>query len=59
VTLDGEVVICGADGVSQFDRMRAVFGRGGSRDAFLYAVDILDCPRPARCGTLSPAITRQ
>ena len=31
VTLDGEVVICGADGVSQFDRMRAVFGRQGSR----------------------------
>jgi ATP-dependent DNA ligase len=42
VTLDGEVVICGADGVSQFDRMRAVFGRHGSREAFLYAFDILE-----------------
>ena len=27
VTLDGEGVVCRADGVSQFDRMRAVFGR--------------------------------
>ena len=42
VTLDGEVVICGANGVSQFDRMRAVFGRHGSREAFLYAFDILE-----------------
>jgi len=42
VTLDGEVVICGADGVSQFDRMSAVFGRRGSREAFLYAFDILE-----------------
>jgi ATP-dependent DNA ligase len=42
VTLDGEVVICGADGVSQFDRMSAVFGRHGSREAFLYAFDLLE-----------------
>jgi bifunctional non-homologous end joining protein LigD len=42
VTLDGEVVICGADGVSQFDRMSTVFGRRGSREAFLYAFDLLD-----------------
>jgi ATP-dependent DNA ligase len=42
VTLDAEVVICGTDGVSQFDRMPAVFGRRGSRDAFLYAFDILE-----------------
>jgi bifunctional non-homologous end joining protein LigD len=42
VTLDGEVVICGADGVSQFDRMSVVFGRRGSRDAFLYAFDLLE-----------------
>jgi ATP-dependent DNA ligase len=41
VTLDGEVVICGADGVSQFDRMREVFSRHGSREAFLYAFDLL------------------
>jgi bifunctional non-homologous end joining protein LigD len=42
VTLDGEVVICGADGMSQFDRMSAVFGRRGSREAFLYAFDLLE-----------------
>jgi ATP-dependent DNA ligase len=42
VTLDGEVVICGADGVSQFDRMTAVFGRRGSHEAFLYAFDLLE-----------------
>jgi bifunctional non-homologous end joining protein LigD len=42
VIIDGEVVICGADGVSQFDRMRAVFGRRGSREAFLYAFDLLE-----------------
>src|SRR6516225_11893060 len=42
VTLDGEVVICGADGVSQFDRMSVVFGRRGSREAFLYAFDLLE-----------------
>jgi bifunctional non-homologous end joining protein LigD len=42
VTLDGEVVICGTDGVSQFDRMSTVFGRRGSREAFLYAFDILE-----------------
>jgi bifunctional non-homologous end joining protein LigD len=40
VTLDGEVVICGPDGVSDFDKMPAVFGRQGSRDAFLYAFDL-------------------
>ena len=31
----------GCRSVSQFDRMRAVFGRGGSREAFLYAFDLL------------------
>ena len=35
--LDGEGVICGPDGVSDFDRMRAVFSRKGSPDVFLYA----------------------
>ena len=42
VTLDGEVVICGADGVSQFDRTSTVFGRRGSREAFLHAFDLLE-----------------
>jgi ATP-dependent DNA ligase len=39
VTLDGEVVICGANGC---DRMSVVFGRRGSREAFLYAFDLLE-----------------
>jgi ATP-dependent DNA ligase len=42
VTLDGEVVICGPDGKSDFDRMPAVFSRQGSSDAFLYAFDLLE-----------------
>jgi bifunctional non-homologous end joining protein LigD len=42
VILDGEGVICGPDGVSDFDRMRAVFGRKGSPDVFLYAFDVLE-----------------
>jgi bifunctional non-homologous end joining protein LigD len=42
VTLDGEGVVCGADGVSDFDRLRAAVGRLGSRDAFIYAFDVLE-----------------
>jgi hypothetical protein len=42
LTLDGEVVVCGDDGISQFDCMRVVFSRQGSRDAFLYAFDVLE-----------------
>ena len=42
VTLDGEGVVCGADGVSDFDRLRAAVGRLGSCDAFLYAFDLLE-----------------
>src|SRR6478672_949847 len=45
VTLDGEGVVCGADGVSDFDRLRAAVGRLGSRRAFLYAFDILELGR--------------
>jgi hypothetical protein len=30
------------DGVSDFDRMRAVFGRKGSPDVFLYVFDVLE-----------------
>ncbi len=41
-TLDGEAVICAPDGRSEFERMRAVFGRHGSPDAFLYAFDLLE-----------------
>jgi bifunctional non-homologous end joining protein LigD len=42
VTLDGEGVVCRTDGVSDFDRLRAAVGRMGSRDAFLYAFDLLE-----------------
>jgi bifunctional non-homologous end joining protein LigD len=40
VVLDGEGVICGPDGKSDFDRMRACFNRQGAREAFLYACDL-------------------
>jgi bifunctional non-homologous end joining protein LigD len=42
VTLDGEGVVCRPDGVTDFDRLRAAVGRLGSRDAFLYAFDLLE-----------------
>src|SRR5262245_26934734 len=42
VTIDGEGVACGPEGVSDFDRLRAAVGRLGSRDAFLYAFDVLE-----------------
>jgi bifunctional non-homologous end joining protein LigD len=42
VTLDGEGVVCREDGVSDFDLLRAAVGRLGSRDAFLYAFDLLE-----------------
>jgi bifunctional non-homologous end joining protein LigD len=42
VTIDGEGVVCRPDGVSDFDRLRAAVGRLGSRDAFLYAFDLLE-----------------
>ena len=42
VTIDGEGVVCGPNGVSDFDRLRAAVGRLGSRDAFLYAFDLLE-----------------
>ena len=36
-------MICGPDGKSDFDRMRAVvFSRQGAREAFLYAFDLLE-----------------
>jgi bifunctional non-homologous end joining protein LigD len=42
VTLDGEGVVCGPDGVADFCRLRAAVARKGSRDAFLYAFDVLE-----------------
>jgi bifunctional non-homologous end joining protein LigD len=37
VTIDGEGVVCGSDGVSDFMRLSGVLGRRGSRRVFLYA----------------------
>jgi bifunctional non-homologous end joining protein LigD len=42
VMLDGEGVICGADGKSDFDAMRVCFTRQGAPEAFLYAFDVLE-----------------
>ena len=42
VVLDGEGVVCGRDGKSEFDRMRACFSRQGAPEAFLYAFDVLE-----------------
>jgi bifunctional non-homologous end joining protein LigD len=42
VTIDGEGVVCGPDGVTDFNRLRAAPGRKGSRQAFLYAFDLLE-----------------
>ncbi len=42
ITLDGEGVVCGPDGVSDFNLLCAAVGRKGSRDAFLYAFDVLE-----------------
>jgi bifunctional non-homologous end joining protein LigD len=42
VTIGGEGVVCRPDGVSDFDRLRSSVGRPGSRDAFLYAFDLLE-----------------
>jgi bifunctional non-homologous end joining protein LigD len=41
-TIDGEGVVCGEGGVSDFDRLRAAVGRMGSRDAILMAFDLLE-----------------
>jgi bifunctional non-homologous end joining protein LigD len=41
-TLDGEGVVCRPDGMTDFDKLRAAVGRLGSRDAFLYAFDLLE-----------------
>jgi len=40
--LDGEGVICGRDGKSDFDRMRACSSRNGAPEAFLYPFDLLE-----------------
>ncbi|MBV8745924.1 MAG: hypothetical protein JO134_12875 [Xanthobacteraceae bacterium] len=42
VTIDGEGVVCRADGVSDFNMLRAAVGHHGARNAFLYAFDVLE-----------------
>jgi len=42
VTIGGEAVICDSSGISDFDRLRAALARGGSRQPFLYAFDLLE-----------------
>ena len=66
VTLDGEGVVCRSDGVADFDRLRAAVGRLGSREAFLYAFDLLEidgedlrrCEWQVRRATLRSLIKR-
>jgi bifunctional non-homologous end joining protein LigD len=41
-TVDGEGVVCDDRGLSDFDRLRSAVGRRGSREAFLYAFDLLE-----------------
>jgi bifunctional non-homologous end joining protein LigD len=41
-TLDGEGVVCDAKGLTDFDRLRSALARRGSREAFLYAFDLLE-----------------
>jgi bifunctional non-homologous end joining protein LigD len=42
-SLDGEGVVCGERGVTDFGRLRtALAARGGSRSAFLFAFDLLE-----------------
>jgi bifunctional non-homologous end joining protein LigD len=42
-TIDGEAVLCDDQGVADFDRLRgALARRGGSREPFLYAFDLLE-----------------
>jgi hypothetical protein len=42
VTLDGEGVACGPDGVTDFELLRAALDRPSKREVFLYAFDLLE-----------------
>jgi len=42
VTLDGEGVACDAEGVTDFELLRAALGRPAKREVFLYAFDLLE-----------------
>jgi len=41
-TIDGEGVVCDALGLTDFERLRAALSRRGSRQAFLFAFDLLE-----------------
>jgi bifunctional non-homologous end joining protein LigD len=41
-TIDGEGVVCDGRGVTDFERLHSVLARGGSREAFLYAFDLIE-----------------
>jgi bifunctional non-homologous end joining protein LigD len=42
VVLDGEGVACDAQGVTDFELLRAALGRSAKREVFLYAFDLLE-----------------
>jgi bifunctional non-homologous end joining protein LigD len=42
VTLDGEGVACDAQGMADFELLRAALGRPAKREVFLYAFDLLE-----------------
>jgi ATP-dependent DNA ligase len=42
VTMDGEGVACGPDGVTNFELLRVAIGRPNLREVFLYAFDLLE-----------------
>jgi bifunctional non-homologous end joining protein LigD len=44
-TLDGEGVACDANGVTDFELLRAALGRPAKREVFLYAFDLLELDR--------------
>jgi bifunctional non-homologous end joining protein LigD len=41
-TLDGEGVACDANGMTDFELLRAALGRPKKREVFLYAFDLLE-----------------
>ena len=42
MTLDGEGVACGPNGVTNYELLRAALGRPAEREVFLYAFDLLE-----------------
>src|ERR671935_2808412 len=42
LTLDGEGVVCGDDGIADFELLRTATSRRGNGAAFLYAFDLLE-----------------